>query len=233
MVTATELPVNTIAETATAIEMAELIFAAEIQVTGATFVGDPRSAGIYSNGDTVSPGVTPGDTGIILSTGQTEDFTNSSGEANQSIQRSTNTDGPDDVPAYNAIAGIGTRDSATLDVDFVPDADTLTLDFVFSSDEYPEFENSIYQDFVAVWINGTLIPLEIGNGDIDPGNVNSTNNINLNVQNQDDSFNTEMDGFTITLSLTAPVIPREVNSIRIATTDVADSLYDSNLLIAA
>jgi len=42
-----------------------------------------------------------------------------------------------------------------------------------------------------------------------------------------------MDGFTLTLSLTIPVTPGQVNSLRIGIADVADSNYDSNLLIAA
>ena len=41
-----------------------------------------------------------------------------------------------------------------------------------------------------------------------------------------------MDGFTVTLTLTMTVIPNVVNTIRIGIADVADSSYDSNLLIA-
>ena len=48
-----------------------------------------------------------------------------------------------------------------------------------------------------------------------------------------DQCNTEMDGFTITVTLTIPVNPGVVNSIRIGIADTADSNYDSNLLIAA
>ncbi|HEX9859351.1 MAG TPA: Hint domain-containing protein, partial [Paracoccaceae bacterium] len=44
---------------------------------------------------------------------------------------------------------------------------------------------------------------------------------------------TEMDGFTVTLSLTMAVIPGAVNSIRIGIADTGDASYDSNLLIAA
>ena len=107
------------------------------------------------------------------------------------------------------------------------------MQFVFSSEEYPEFENSIYQDFVGVWVNGAMVPMDVGNGDVDPGNVNTVNNINMYVNNQNDTYNTEMDGFTITLTLTMNVVPDSLNSIRIAIADVSDNQYDSNLLIAA
>lgn len=229
MVAASELPIDT---TATAIQMAENIFGDGVVVTGATFFGDNDSSGIYTNGDAIAPGVTPSDTGVILSTGDAEDFTNSNGQSNQSTNTSTNTSGVNNNGQLNAAAGARTFDAAILDVDFIPTGDFLTMQFVFSSEEYPEFQNSIYQDFVGVWINGTQVDVAVGNGDADPGNVNSTNNENLYVDNTNDQFNTEMDGFTVTLTLTIPVISGEVNSIRIAIADVSDSSFDSSLLIA-
>lgn len=233
MVAASELPIETVREGTTATDMANAIFGNGVTVTGATYFGDNDSAGIYSGGTTTSPGVTPGDTGVILSTGNAEDFTNTSGaEANQRANTSTNTSGTNNFGAYNAAAGGRTYDAATLDIDFIPDTSVMTMQFVFSSEEYPEFENSIYQDFVGVWINGTLVPMDVGNGDVDPGNVNTSNNINMYVDNQDSVANTEMDGFTITLTLTMVVNPGVVNSMRIAIADVGDNRYDSNLLIA-
>lgn len=232
MVAASELPIVTVREGTTALDMANAIFGNGVTVTGATYYGDNDSAGIYSNGDSVAPGVTPGDTGVIMSTGEAEDFTNRNGQSNQRSDTSTDTSGTNNFGQYNSAAGARTYDAATLDVDFIPDTDTMTMQFIFSSEEYPEFENSIYQDFVGVWINGQLVPMDVGNGDVDPGNVNTSNNINMYVNNQNDQFNTEMDGFTITLTLTLNVNPDVVNSIRIAIADVSDANYDSNLLIA-
>ncbi len=232
MVAASELPINTMREGTTATDLAQTIFGNGVTVTGATYYGDIDSAGTYSNGDSVAPGVTPGDTGIIMSTGNAQDFTNSNGQSNQNTNTTTNTSGTDNFGQYNSAAGARTYDAATLDVDFIPDTDTMTMQFIFSSEEYPEFENSIYQDFVGVWINGQLVPMDVGNGDVDPGNVNTSNNINMYVNNQNDQFNTEMDGFTITLTLTLNVNPGVVNSMRIAIADVSDTNYDSNLLIA-
>ncbi len=221
MVAASELPIETVREGTTATEMANAIFGNGVTVTGATYFGDIDSAGIYTGGTSTSPGVTPGDTGVILSTGNAQDFTNSSGQANQSTSTSTNTSGTNNNSQYNAAAGARTYDAATLDIDFIPDTAVMTMQFVFSSEEYPEFQNSIYQDFVGIWINGTLVPMDVGNGDVDPGNVNTSNNINMYVDNQNDEANTEMDGFTITLTLTMNVNPGVVNSMRIAIADVA------------
>ena len=78
----------------------------------------------------------------------------------------------------------------------------------------------------------TQVEHEVGDGETDPYNISTTNNINMYVNNTQDDYNTEMDGFTITLTLTMFVNPNETNSIRIALADVGDSQYDSNVLIA-
>jgi len=79
MVAASELPIQTVREGVDASDMADAIFGDGVQVVSASYTGDRDSAGIYSNGDSVAPGVAPSDTGVILSTGEVEDFTNSSG----------------------------------------------------------------------------------------------------------------------------------------------------------
>ena len=63
------------------------------------------------------------------------------------------------------------------------------------------------------------------------GNINDGTE-NIYVDNTGDDYNTEMDGFTVTMTLTMFVNPGEVNDIRIGIADVGDSSYDSNLLIA-
>ncbi len=223
------LPVNT---GASATLMAQEIFGSGVTVVNASYSGDRNSLGIYNNGDSVSPGVTPSNTGVILSTGRVRDFTNNSGQTNQSTNTSTNTSGVNNSADFNALAGTSTYDAAILDVDFIPTGYTMTIQFVFSSEEYPEYAGSIYNDVVGVWINGTHVPLSVGNGSTSVGNINHTNNINLYQDNTADQFNTEMDGFTITMTLTIPVNPGVVNSIRIGIADTADSNYDSSLLIA-
>lgn len=229
MVAASELPIDT---GASATEMAQEIFGDGVTVVNASYTGDALSSGIYTDGNATSPGVTPSDSGVILSTGQAQDFTNSNGEANQNTNTSTNTSGPNDNSLFNNAAGTRTFDAAWLDVDFIPTGDTMTMQFVFSSEEYPEYVDSVFQDFVGIWVNGQQVELAIGDGDTDPGNINGADNQNLYVDNTNDEYNTEMDGFTVTMTLSFPVISGEVNSIRIGIADVGDSQYDSNLLIA-
>lgn len=229
MVAAAELGYNT---NASAMQMAQAIFGDGVTVVGATYSGDNRSSAIYSNGDALAPGATPGDTGVILSTGRAASFTNSSGQSNQSTSTSRNTGGIDNDADMNAAAGAPTYDASILSVDFIPDTNLMTMQFVFSSEEYPEFQNSIYQDFVGVWVNGVQVDMTVGNGDVDPGNLNNVSNQNLFIDNTADQYNTEMDGFTVTMTLKMNVIAGVANTIRIGIADVSDSVYDSNLLIA-
>ncbi len=233
MATGAELGYQT---NASAVQMAQTIFGDGVTVVGANYTGDNRSSAIYSNGDALAPGATPGDSGVILSTGRANHFTRSGGDPNRSGSTSTNTSGQNNNSDFNAAAGTNTYDASYLDVSFTVDDPTvtqMTMQFVFSSEEYPEFQNSVYQDFVGVWVNGAQVDLAVGNGDADPGNVNSTNNENLFLNNANDDYNTEMDGLTVTMTLTMNIVPGIVNTIRIGVADVSDSSYDSNLLIAA
>lgn len=232
MVTATRLSVN---DNASAMAMANEIFGSGVRVTGATYTGDRDSSGIYTGGNATSPGVVPGDRGVILSTGDVRDFTNAtstSAPANQSAARSTDTSGVDNNADFNAAAGASTYDASFLTVNFIPTGDVLTMRFVFASEEYPEYSYGIYQDFVGVWVNGQQVSLSVGDGDIDPNNLNATTNINLFNDNTASQFNTEMDGFTVTMTLKMAVNPGVTNTIRIGIADVNDTLYDSALLIA-
>ena len=79
MVAGVEIPID---RGATAIEMAQNIFGDGVTVVSASYTGDPDSSGIYTNGNSISPGVVPGDTGVMFSTGDLRSFTNNN--ANQS-----------------------------------------------------------------------------------------------------------------------------------------------------
>ncbi len=229
MVAASELPINT---GASALQMANAIFGAGVQVQSASYTGSSYSSGIYSNGDSVSGGVMPGDTGVILSTGSVRNFTDGSGQANSGGTKSTNSQGPNNQSDFNAAAGTNTFDAAYLDIDFIPTGSTMTMQFVFSSEEYPEYANSVYNDMAMVWVNGSPVPITVGDGQTAVGNINGDDNENLYISNENGDFNTEMDGFTVTMTLTMQVNPGVLNSIRIGVADVSDSVYDSNLLIA-
>jgi hypothetical protein len=225
MVAGVELTYNT---SATALQMAQEIFGAGVTITQAQYFGDPRASAIYSNGDALSPFATPGDRGVILSTGQAQAFTTQNAtQSNTSGGTTTANDGPSNV------FGAGTFDTSYLDIRFIPTGNILTIQFVFASEEYPEYVNSSFNDLVIIEVNGTRIPLSVATDSGSVSSINPNTNGSLYNDNTADQFNTEMDGFTATLSLNMVVNAGEVNRIRIGIADVGDDQWDSNLLIAA
>ena len=234
MAIATELNINT---TATADDMFAAIFGDGIQVVAgtATYSGGAASSGTYTGALTTIPGIVPTDSGVILSTGNVADFTNSSGTTDTNVNAGTGTDvvgGIDGDAQLNAVSGQATYDGAILEADFIPDGDMLTMQFVFTSEEYPEFVNSGVNDSFGVWINGQFVEATISvAGNISIDSVNAGANQNLYRDNTGDQYNTEMDGITYVLSFKAPVNAGEVNHIKIGIADGGDQVYDSNLLI--
>ncbi len=216
--------------------VAETIFGPGITIVSSTLTGSAGQTGIYSNGETTSPGVAPSESGVILSTGNVADFTNSDGTSNTNTQGATGTGNstPGDAQ-LTAIAGVETFDPVVFEAVFIPDNDFLTMQFVFSSEEYLEFVNDGFNDVIGVWVNGTLVELTPTGDTVSIDTVNTTVNSNLYVDNPDtqDLYNTEMDGFTITMAFKAPVIAGVENSIKIGLADGGDADYDSNFLIAA
>ena len=198
----------------------------------ASFDGDFRSSGIWQNGDADSTQLTPADTGVILSTGQVGDITNESGEQNQVPNTTTNTFGDNGDPDFDVAAGGPTFDAAILEADIVTAESLLSIQFTFASEEYPEFVGSIFNDFVGVWVNDTLVTSPIFTN-VQINSLNQDENETLFIDNTNDDFNTEADGLTVTLSLTIPVIPNVPNSLKIGIADVADPNFDSAVLIAA
>jgi hypothetical protein len=124
-----QMPVDT---TATASDMADAMFGDGIQIVSATYTGAESASGIYSNGDTASPDLTPSDTGVILSTGKAADITNGNADSNTSSWLTTvhQTAGDDDL---TSVSGQTTYDASVLEAEFIPEGSTLTMQVVFSS----------------------------------------------------------------------------------------------------
>jgi Ca2+-binding RTX toxin-like protein len=232
MATAQELSINT---SASAMDMANAIFGSGVTVVSASYSGDAISSATYTGALTTIPGISPTNSGVILSTGRAEDFTNSSGTTDTNTKPGTSTDtagGIEGDAGLNAIAGTATHDGAILTADFIPDGNMITMSFVFSSEEYPEYVNGGFNDAFGVWVNGNFVPVTVTTGgQVSIDTVNANVNKNLYVSNLNDEYNTEMDGFTVVLSFKAPVIAGQVNTIKIGIADAGDSAYDSNLLI--
>lgn len=202
-----------------------------LTATNIVYTGQPGSIGYFSNG---IPGLSFAD-GVILSTGNVSDAPgpNSSGSTGTSFYS------PGDA-SLEAIIGDETNDAAVLQFDFVPASNLLEFQYVFASDEYPEFANSSFNDVFAFLISGgpegyvnvnvalipsTTIPVTINNvNDIDYPQyyVNNANSPNI-----------EYDGMTVTLTATKPVTACSTYHIKLAVADVVDASYDSAVFLKA
>ena len=218
---------------ASAMDMMTEIFGTGIEVVSASYTGAASASGVYSGGDSGAADLTPADTGVILSTGKAKDIVNETGDVNTSAGTTTvqKTAGDSEL---SQIAGAKTYDAAILEATFVPDGSVLTIQVVFSSEEYLEYVGSGFNDAVGIFVNGQQAELTTGDGEITINNINDTSNKNLYNDNahKSDSYDTEMDGFTVSLTLKAPVKPGVENTIKIGIADAGDAKYDSNLLIA-
>lgn len=230
---ALELNVTTTTDATT---IADTIFGDGIQVVSATLTGAATQAGTYSGGDATSGGVVPSDSGVILSTGNATDFTTGGTGTNTNTNAGTTTEhgGAGDAD-LDTISSTSTYDAVVFESTFIPDDNYITMQFVFSSEEYLEYVNSGVNDTLGVWVNGDFVPLTSSGDTVSIDTVNDSSNSNLYIDNpaSADTYNTEMDGFTITLSFKAQVNPGEENTIRIGLADGGDSAYDTNVLIAA
>ncbi|MEO1620540.1 MAG: DUF4347 domain-containing protein, partial [Cyanobacteria bacterium J06632_3] len=134
----------------------------------------------------------------------------------------------------------------------------MTIEIVFGSDEYNEYVYSGFNDTLAVFVNGTnqaVVPngLAIGidtindAGNFNPGNGNDSNDPNPDHDSTDgilesanpslyinnDTANTQMDGFTIKIPVTFDVILGQANTIKIGIADTADASLDSWMFVRA
>jgi gliding motility-associated-like protein len=202
-----------------------------LTATNIVYTGDPGSIGYFSNG---IPGL-DFDDGVILSSGYVIDAPGPNDMGSTSGM--TNSGGDADLEAI--IADV-TNDASVLEFDFVPASDLLEFQYVFASDEYPEFANSSFNDIFAFLISGgpegyvnvnvALIP-----STTIPVSINNVNDIDYPMYyiNNEFSPNIEYDGMTVTFTATKPVTACATYHIKLAVADVMDGSYDSAVFLKA
>lgn len=108
--------------------------------------------------------------GVILTSGRAG---NSKGPNNQSGKGSKMQTGGD--PALSQLCGQSTKDASILEFDFIPQSNVVEFRYVFGSEEYPEYVNSI-NDVFGFFISGPEIT---GPFSAPPGFPNGAKNIAL------------------------------------------------------
>ncbi len=154
-------------------------------------------------------------------------------------------------------------DPCVLEFDIVPQGPILQFNYVFASEEYPEWVCSQYNDVFGFFITGpnpqggnftnkniALIPsttLPVAINTVNPGTPGSSaGGGTCNGSNQSLAYtsyyrnnlspinpNIVYDGMTTVLSATSAVTPCQTYHLKIAIADVADRIYDSGVFLQA
>ena len=209
-----------------------------VSVSNVNYAGVNHAAGTFSGGT----GIIGFESGIVLSTGDIYSVVG----PNTADDTTTDNGMPGDADLDSLIPGYTTFDACVLEFDFVPTSDVVTFEYVFGSEEYNEYVFSNYNNVFGFFINGvncalipgTSTPVAINN--VNGGNpfgVGAVNPAYYRNNDPDDpgppTIDTELDGLTVVLSVTADVNAGETNHIKLAIADAGDAILDSDVFIAA
>ena len=164
-----------------------------------------------------------------------------------------NTPGDSDLDYLSQLQGSQTlsNDACIVELDVFAATDELAFEYVFGSEEYPEFVNSNFNDIFAFFISGPGI---VGDPNIKnqkniavlPDNttfvqINSVNNLlnweyyrnNLGGQTiQYDGLTSDFKGVKTSLSAKSKVTPCNTYHLKFAIADRGDSSWDSGVFIS-
>ena len=220
--------------TVTPTDLANSLVGSGVSVSNVTYTGAPGAGGTFAGGT----GIVGFEEGIVLSSGNVAGVIGPNILDNKTIVNSTSGDA--DLDAL--VAPRTTNDASVLEFDFVPDADTVFFQYVFSSDEYNEFVNTNYDDVFGFFVNGTNCAV-VGTDRVSINTINNGNPfgagtithpelyINNDLSDGGGAIDTEMDGLTVVLTCEASVTPNATNHMKLAIADTTDSSYDSNVFI--
>ena len=185
----------------------------------------------------------PFESGIILASGSIE---NAEGPNSSSgISGSLGSGGDADLQAL--IPSHTVQDATVLEFDFIPASDTIRFNYIFGSEEFPEYANSSFNDVFGFFLSGPGISGPYSNGAVNIAILPSDDPVTIdNVHNQDyyishpdngapSSYNNavEYDGNTIVLTAEYVLTACEEYHIKLAVGDAGDSSLDSGVFIEA
>jgi hypothetical protein len=220
-----------------------------ITVTGTTYVGANQQGGTFTGFD-LSSGRTrlAISDGVILTSGSSlgalppnQNFPDTASSLDETTSLGTAGD-----PDLTALVGLGTTDANSLTLTFTtaPGIQSILFDFVFGSEEFPDFVGT-FNDAFAVYLDGQQISFD-ANGE--PITVNN-NFFQLNnsgilpppalggdpdvIGKTPVSLAIEYDGLTPTIRTQAPVDPNLAShTLKFVISDTLDTFLDSGVFIS-
>ena len=235
--------------TLTPTALAQSLVGAGVAIKNVKYTGALRAAGTFTS----SANVLGFTSGIVLSSGSARNVAGMNCEDGMSVDNGE----PGDVD-LNTIVGAGntTNDAAVLEFDFVPTSSTISFQYVFGSEEYPDFVgafNDVFGFFLTApdgtpvnlaLIPGTNLPVSIN--DVNDGNTTVTppiaptnpqfyvnNQVQFSATGPLPPVDTELNGLTTVLGAQATVTPGLTYHIKLAVADANDFALDSNVFVQA
>lgn len=206
-----------------------------LEASNIQFTGSASAIGTFSSGGGI--GI---EEGIILTSGTAVSA------VGPNISGSTSAiNGTAGHPLLDNISGMVTYDAAVFTFDFVAQTDQVTFNYVFASEEYPEFVCSSFNDAFGFFVSGpgyaanTNIAVVPGTSDF--VTIDNVNNNGFACppfypayyeDNAGGGF-VEYDGYTTPLQATINTVPCETYQIVIAVADAGDSSFDSAVFLEA
>ena len=218
-----------------------------VTARGITYTGLPKMIASFTAPAVTNLGIQKG---VYLTCGSNGTVGGELGPAGPSSGfQSVDQSQPGDA-ALTALAGITTNDASVLEFNFIPQSDTVRFRYVFGSEEYNDYVNSINDAFAFI-LTGVSTPLAATNIALIPGTttpitINSVNNGNsggvstgpcMNCayyrDNIGGSIDCVYDGLTTVLTAKHKVICGETYHIKIAIADASDNVFDSGVFLEA
>lgn len=216
-----------------------------INITGASFVGVDGQAGTYAGFDLSSGNnrLAISD-GVILTSGSAQgalgpndNFPDNFGLADEST--SVGTPGDADL---DALVGTGTNDANALIVNFTvdPGVQSILFDFVFGSEEFPEFVGA-FNDAFGAYLDGQQVSFDTdGRAITVNNNFFQLNNSGLSAADDPDvagkigvTLDIEYDGLTRVIRTQAPLNAGIVtHTLKFVIADAVDTVLDSGVFIS-
>jgi hypothetical protein len=232
-----------------------------ITVTGSTYVGVDQQGGTYTGFDFASGStrLVAGD-GVILTNGLATAANGPNGNnpdqlnGGDDTSNSLNTPGDsdlDDLLSNEVGFPVDTFDGNALTINFTtaPGTNSVLFDFVFASEEFPEFVGSDFNDTFAAFLDGVQVSFDsqghlitvnnnffkLNNSGVNPttggiGGINSDPRVNGTTGV---NFNIEYDGLTPLIRTQAPIDPNVTShTLKFVIADAGDTALDSGVFIS-
>lgn len=223
--------------------LAQKLVGEGVSISNVTLTADSRGTGFFNNISGTQIGL---DSGIVLTNGRVLTAPGQiglSGAASTFASLDQLAPGDQDLADFIGLSTVdSTHDACVLEFDFVPLGDSIKFRYVFSSEEYPEFACSDFNDAFAFLIQGPGFPVKTNialiPGSNQPVTINNINNGACTAYPQYYVSNTgnanfTHDGHTKVMTALARVQPCQTYHLKLVIADVADGIYDSGVFLEA